>query len=193
MRHLNLEELLALQDGEELSELAQHLASCAVCTAQREALERRQEQMRALPLLSPKQDRWPSVRARVVGQRRRRTVAMPAALAAAVLAFVAVTPKLLRDAPLHSETNDELSRLVGRSQLLEEELRSLHDPEVIDVGSAETIVELEDEIALVDQCIGEVGDTPDSGAELAVLWQTRIALLETLANMRSPAFAQLLR
>jgi hypothetical protein len=193
MRHLNLEELLALEDGEELGELAQHLGSCGLCTAQRQALERRREQMRALPLLAPPVDRWLSIRAKVVARRRMRRVALAGALAAAVLAFVVMAPNLGLKRPSNPAATDELSDLVVRSQLLEEKLRSLPDPEVMDVSSAETIVELEDQIALVDQCIGELGETPDSGPELAVLWQTRIALLETLANMRSPAFALLVR
>jgi hypothetical protein len=193
-RHLTLEELLALQEGEELGDLARHLDQCPLCALQRRSLERRQEQLRALPVLQPSEDRWPAIRARVVAARRRRTLAARGALAAAVLAFAVAAPAILHHkAPTPAEPLNEMADLVRRSQWLEEKLRALPEPDVLDVGSADAIVQLEDQIALVDQCIGEVGADSESGQELAVLWQTRIALLETLTNLRNPAFAQLLR
>jgi hypothetical protein len=193
MRHLTLEELLSLQDGEELGDLARHLEQCPLCATERWALQQRREALRNLPVLQPSEDHWPAIRARILASKRRRALAFAGALAAAVLAFALFSPSLLRPrAPAVDNSVDEVAQLVRQSQRLEEQLRSLPEPEVLDVGSAETIVQLEDQIALVDECIEAL---TDSGAseELAVLWETRITLLESLTNLRSPAFAQLLR
>jgi len=195
MRHLTLEELLSLQDdGEQLADLSRHLEDCPLCAGELRSLQQRQQALRDLPVLQPSKDRWPAIRARIVASKRRRAAVFTAALAAAVIAFALFSPALLRPrAPAVDNSVDEVAELVRQSQRLEEQLRSLPEPEVLDMGSAETIVQLEDQIALVDECIEDLAGDSRAGQELAVLWETRITLLESLTNMRSPAFAQLLR
>jgi len=196
MRHLTLEEFLALRDGEQLVDLAGHLRECPACSSRDLAIERRREQLRALPLAQPRSDPWPAIRTRIVASRRRRVLALGGALAAAAIAFAMIAPAVLQGrarpgmAPLDEV---EVATLVRRSQSLEEKLLSLPEPETLNIGSADAIVQLEDQIALIDQCLGEVAATPDSGRALSVLWQTRITLLESLTNLRNPVFAQLLR
>ena len=195
MRHLTLEELLSLQDdGEQLADLSRHLEDCPLCAGELRSLQQRQQALRDLPVLQPSKDRWPAIRARIVASKRRRAAVFAAALAAAVIAFALFSPAILRPpAPAVDNSAAEVAELVRQSQRLEEQLRSLPEPEVLDMGSAETIVQLEDQIALVDECIEDLAGDSGAGQELAVLWETRITLLESLTNMRSPAFAQLLR
>jgi|GEM_PF-4036430 len=195
MRHLTMEELLALRDGEQLGELARHLRECPACSTQDLAIERRREQLRALPLAPPRSDSWPALRSRIVASRRRRVLSLGGALAAAI-AFAVIAPAMLlgKAQPGISPVDElEVASLVRRSQSLEAELLSLPEPETLNIGSADAIVQVEDQIALVDECIGEVAANPDSGRALSALWQTRITLLETLTHLRNPVFAQLLR
>ncbi len=151
------------------------------------------DQLRALPLLRPPVDRWPLVRARVLAARRRRNL-YGAAIAAALLALaLSATAILQKRAASGAGSVDELAQLIEESQRHEEKLRLLSEPEVMNVGSAEAIVQMEDQIALVDECIAELGAGAESRQVLAVLWQTRITLLDALAQMRHPALARLTR
>jgi hypothetical protein len=144
-------------------------------------------------------DRWPLVRARVLAARRRRSlfgVSIAAGLLALALSATAILQK--RPAPIAGSVEeparpDQLTQLIEESQRREEKLRSLSEPEVMNVGSADAIVQMEDQIALVDECIAEVGAGAESRQVLAVLWQTRITLLDALAQMRHPALARLTR
>ena len=163
------------------------------------------DQLRALPLLRPPVDRWPLVRARVLAARRRRSL-FGAAIAAGLLALALSATAILQKKPApvagsvdelarqdEPARQDELAQLIEESQRREEKLRSLSEPEVMNVGSADAIVQMEDQIALVDECIAEVGTSAESRQVLAVLWQTRITLLDALEQMRHPALARLTR
>jgi len=169
------------------------------------------DQLRALPLLGPPVDRWPLVRARVLAARRRRSL-FGAAIAAGLLALALSATAILqkRSAPVAGSVKelaqqnelvqqdepaqqDELAQLIEESQRREEKLRLLSEPEVMNVGSADAIVQMEDQIALVDECIAEVGTGGEFRQVLAVLWQTRITLLDALEQMRHPALARLTR
>jgi len=163
------------------------------------------DQLRALPLLRPPVDRWPLVRARVLAARRRRSLFGAAIAAGLVVAALSATAILQKrpasvagsaDEPARVDEParaDELAQLIAESQRREEKLRSLSEPEVMNVGSADAIVQMEDQIALVDECIAEVGTGAESRQVLAVLWQTRITLLDALAQVRQPALASLTR
>lgn len=162
------------------------------------------DQLRALPQLRPPLDRWPLVRARVVAARRRRSL-FGGAIAAGLLALALSATAILQKRPAlvgsvaepaqlaEPAQPDELAQLIEESQRREEKLQSLSEPEVMNVGSADAIVQMEDQIALVDECIAEVGTGAESRQVLAVLWQTRITLLDALAQMRHPALARLTR
>ena len=157
------------------------------------------DQLRALPLLRPPADRWPLVRARVVATRRRRSL-LGGAIAAGLLALALSAAAILQKRPPSVASSvaepaqlDQLTQLIEESQRREEKLRSLSEPEVMNVGSADAIVQMEDQIALVDECIAEVGTGAESRQVLTVLWQTRITLLDALAQIRHPALARLTR
>ncbi len=135
----------------------------------------------------------------MVAARRRRSL-FGAAIAAGLLALVLSATAILQKRPASVAGSvaepvqlDELAQLIEESQRREEKLRSLSEPEVMNVGSADAIVQMEDQIALVDECIAEVETGAESRQVLAVLWQTRITLLDALAQMRHPALARLTR
>ncbi len=189
MRHLSISELLALEGGEELTPQREHLASCSSCILERQRLRARRDRLRSLPVLHPRADRWGRVRAAALASRRRRRTALLTAAMAACILLVALLSISTRRLPATFERLDETAVLVTRSQALEERLRAVPEPEMLDVGSADAIVELEDEIAFIDQCIADLGESRSSRDALPVLWQARIELLETLLNLRSPALA----
>jgi hypothetical protein len=187
MKHLNLDQLLSLQGGEELPEAEAHLNACPSCAGERELLEHRQRLLRDLRLVRPANDGWPRIRAAIDARKRRRK---------AMLIGIAVAAALLVLAPFVGSRSQkpatgaaELAELIKVSQGLEEKLRSVPDPEMLDFRSAELMVDLEEQIGLVDQCIGELGGGPEDRDELSMLWQTRIELLQTLVNLRSPMMA----
>jgi hypothetical protein len=191
-RHPSLEELLAIDDGEDLPETLRHVEGCRSCRLRRRELEQRRNELRALPLHRPAEDQWPAIRARMIASRRRRSLAGGAAVAA-VVAFALSSAALIQKRLPSAEPVEQLSELIQQSQRREEKLRLLGDPEVMDIASAEAIVELEDQIALVDECIAEMGTGWEYRQPLAELWQTRITLLDALAQARNPAFARLNR
>ncbi len=96
MRHLTLDELLALDEPGVVpgsGRAREHLAACAACAAEQARLRQRQARLRALPTLRPARDQWPAVAARVAADRRRRrtvtiggsVLALAASVALAVL------------------------------------------------------------------------------------------------------------
>ena len=186
MRHLNLDELLALHDGEDLAEADAHLIDCRSCARELQELKHRQRLLRNLRPLRPARDAWPQIRAGIAARQRKRKAALIAGAAALLLLVLAPWFDTRSPPPvIHPE---QVSELIKQSQGWEEKLRSVPEPEMLDFQSAEAMVELEDQIALVDQWIGDFSGVDDRG-ELAVLWQTRIELLQTLVNMRNPIMA----
>lgn len=187
MRHLSMAELLAAVEGEASAGELQHLQQCSHCSSGRRQLLSRQAALRALPRLCPAHDAWPAIRNSIVRQKRRRRIAVSMALAAA-LVFLALIPVLLQRPGRIPDGPDALAALVERSQLLEERLRSIPEPTMLDVASADTLVELEDQIAFIDQCLDEL-PAEATREELTLLWQSRVELLEALMNLRTPALA----
>lgn len=191
--HFTLEELLELQGAEPSSERAKHLEGCRSCAAERREIARRREQLRGLPILRPAEDRWPLIRARVLAARRTPRV-LSAAVAAALIALTLTATALLqKSARPGPGPSDELAWLISESQYREQKLRALAEPEVMNVASADEIVQIEEQISEIDECIAEIGAAPESRELRAVLWQTRITLLDVLAQVRQPALARVMR
>lgn len=190
MRHVSLQELLALQDGEDLTTAREHLRACPQCLRQRDQLKARQKQLRSLPSLRPARDAWPSIQAALLRHKRQRRAALAITALAAALALAIGLPGLLRRTELIPRP-DELATWMKRSQDLEERLRAVPEPAMLDVGSADTLVELEDQIAFVDRCLDELPGDAAAGEGAAALWQARVELLEALINLRMPSLALL--
>src|SRR5256884_6998424 len=72
MMHCTMDDVLALAAGEESAWARQHVAGCAACRAELEALYQRVARLKALPARRPARDRWPAVRAAALAERRRR-------------------------------------------------------------------------------------------------------------------------
>jgi len=190
VRHLSLQELLALQDGEDLATAREHLRACPQCLHQRDLLRARQQQLRSLPSLRPARDAWPSIQAALVRHRRRRRAGLAIAALAAALALAIGMPGLLRHAG-PTARSEELATWMKRSQDLEERLRAVPEPAMLDVSSADTLVELEDQIAFVDRCLDELSGDASARESATALWQARVELLEALINVRMPSLALL--
>ncbi|MCC6595543.1 MAG: hypothetical protein IT477_03450 [Rhodanobacteraceae bacterium] len=155
--------------------------------------------LRALPDAVPQPDVWPRLQ-RTLEQRRRWRRALPAALAAGLLA-VAFVPRLLtqdavapvRHGPTASSaalpaavpagTATDIEALRDRSRMLERWIAavSAHAPQ--DSRDLMAAVEIEDRIGLLDLQI----DASRNPGEAAPLWRRRVDLLETLATVRAGA------
>lgn len=203
MRHVTLEELLRLADGESLPELEEHLASCPECAAERRSLASRRAQLRALPLRRSQVDGWQAVRRAVVRSRRQRQAGMFAmALAASLLVFVAIqtldrprgvqpTSNPVSSAPTPApqsiaQAPSELDLLKQKSRALEVKLQQLPEPQSVGVVTASTVVQLEDQLAGMDQILAHLPAGKATPEEVSALWKMRIELLEALITQRSP-------
>jgi hypothetical protein len=203
MRHLTLEQQLQLQDGEELPDAAEHLASCAECADEQQRLKERRARLRALPMRRPRADGWLALRSAVIRSRQRRRVATVGLALAAGLVVLVLIPSLVRrpavsriemartenapsEIPAPSKPSPELAALINQSKALDQKLEHLPNLQVIDVSTANSIVELEDQIALIDQFINSLNQEGADVEEISALWRTRIELLETLIAERTP-------
>lgn len=182
--HCTMEELLAVRDGEGTSVAHRHVDQCPSCRAEVDRLHQVAAALRALPAVRPPRDRWPEVRAAMVGTRRRRRWVMAGwtslAAAAALAAIVGVRAVTIRQ----TVRTANLDSLVVESQKLEEALRA-YDPtsRVLSGRAANTIAQLEDRIALVDAQLNEAQHNGAGRADLVSLWQQRVQLMNQLVNV----------
>ena len=185
MMHCTMDDLLALRAGEGSAWARQHMATCAACRTELDALYQRVAQLKALPARRPARDRWPAVREAVLAERRRRrgrwrfgSVAAAAALAG-LLVFRPFWTKQVDAA--------ELARMKQQSATLEQQLRR-YDPDgrVTSGREAALVAALEDRIAVIDGELARVGPPdPEAGrAELVQLWQQRVDLMQQLVSVR---------
>ncbi|MDH3198831.1 MAG: hypothetical protein OEO21_11390 [Candidatus Krumholzibacteria bacterium] len=183
MMHCTMDQLLAERDGEGSPWARQHVAECAECRAELQALHQRGAGLRALPGRRPSRDRWPAVRGVLAAERRarsRRTVTrwMGLAAAATLAGLVAtrafgpaVTPVYAADLALAKEA----------SATLEEQLAAWDGPgRVMSGREAAIAAELEDRIAVIDGALPEVTHE----ARLLELWQQRVELMQQLYTVR---------
>lgn len=191
MSHLTMEQLLALREpGLEpgVRELQRHVEGCPTCRRELELLDQRVARLRALPALRPGRDRFDSVRARALAERRRRRWSRAAvgglALAASVtLAIVAVGRRddrsLVAAAP-------ELESVMSQSRQLERALAALdEDRGVLDGRSVSIAASLEGQLARVDRQL-ELVELLDPGVrsrEAIRLWRERVGLLDALVDV----------
>jgi anti-sigma factor RsiW len=181
-----MEDLVTVRDGEASAGVRRHLEDCAACRAELDALYQRVAQLKALPALRPPRDRWEVVRAEVVAaQRRRRGVWGTLSLAAAAgLAGLIVFGPWSGGNTLHAE----LSQAKQRCSRLESALQQYDaDGRVVSGRSAALAAQLEDQIAVVDGRLSQLGPgggrrTPES--ELVDLWNERATLMQQLYQVR---------
>ncbi len=201
MNHLTMDELLELREpGLEPGTAAarEHLAACPACQAESDRLSQRVARLRALPVPRPARDQFPLVRGRFVAERRTRRIYFGAAGALALAASLALAV-LLRPAdrglpvrlggvsPVVEDTN-ELTRVMTRSQQLEETLRRYDvDSRSIDGRTATIAARLEDQLGTLDrqlELLGAVGRfDPDRKSHQLRLWRERVGLLDALVDV----------
>jgi hypothetical protein len=189
--HPNLDELLALRDGEGSADVRCHVEECGRCRTEIEELRLAARALRALPHYQPPEGSWESIRHRLV-TRQRKPVDVRLGIAAAVLlalSTVAIFTRIgTQDGTLESvssgNTRDAVEQLSNASRELELVLRdgALQSP-VLSPRQAAMIVELEDRIALIDLAIAQNHEAePDVRA--VALWSDRVELLDALVTAR---------
>lgn len=183
MTHCTMDQLLALRDGEGSPWSRDHVAACAQCAAEVEALHQRVAGLRALPPRRPSRDLWPAVREVLAADRRSRrrrlTWRIAGLAAAAALAGVLVVQGGPEATLAYA---DEIARAKEQSALLEEELAEYSGPgRVVSGREAALAAELEDRIAVIDGALAQAARE----AELLNLWQQRVELMEHLYAVRA--------
>lgn len=189
--HPNLDELLALRDGDGSAGVRCHVEGCELCRAEIEELRLAREALRALPQCPPPEGSWEVIRHRFVA-RRRKPIDVRLGVAAAVLLALSTAAIIGRLGPrigtLESvsgdDTKEAVEQLSSASRELELVLRdgSLQSP-VMSPRQAAMIVEIEDRIALIDLAIAQSPETePDVRA--VALWSDRVELLDALVTAR---------
>lgn len=201
MNHLTMDELLELREpGLEPGTAAarEHFAACPACQAESDRLGQRVARLKALPVPRPARDQFPLVRSRFVAERRKRRIyfgtAGALALAASLALAVVLRPadrglpvRLGGVSPAVEDTN-ELTRVMTRSQQLEEALRRYDvDSRSIDGRTATIAARLEDQLGTLDrqlELLGAVGRfDPDRQAHQLRLWRERVGLLDALVDV----------
>ncbi len=191
--HLELDDLLALRDGEGTAFARQHLDSCESCRRELERLFQIQAQLRALPAFGPPRDLWPRISESVAQRRRRKRLVFGSVsiAAAAVLAGLFVLhgsmsnrSTLSGDEWVAEVGSDDLGPMINRSRELESLLQT-YRPEfnVYDAPTALAVSVLEDRILLLDRMLTEGRSIGADREVLRGLWGERVEALETLVGL----------
>lgn len=201
MNHLTMEALLELQEpGLEPGTAAarEHFATCLVCQAEADRLSQRIARLKALPAPRAARDQFRLVRGRFVAERRKRRIYLGAAGAlalAAALALAVVLRPADRGLPVRLggvspviENTDELSRMMARSQQLENALQRYDvDNRAIDGRTATIAARLEDQLGTLDRQIELLGAIdrldPNRQVHRLRLWRERVGLLDALVDV----------
>ncbi len=183
MTHCTMEQLIALRDGEGSPWGRQHVAECAHCGGELDALHQRVAGLRALPPRHASRDRWPAVRTLLAVERRaarRRRLMRWSGLAAAAVAAGLLLGRSLGPAVTPAYAAD-LAEAKEASAALEEQLATWEGPgRVMSGREAAIAAELEDRIAVIDGALPEVSQE----AQLLELWQQRVELMRQLYTVR---------
>jgi transposase len=190
MRHLTMEQLVALRDaGSEpgSAESQAHVQVCAECAAELDRLHQRVARLRALPTLRPPRDRFAAVAARVRQDRRQRVVRR-AGLGALALAASLLLAVVGRDimAPPPAAASDQLTAVMAESATLEQALRQLRNSQqVTDAYTTRAAASLEDRIAELDHELetAQMQASPASRNDLLPLWRERVGLMDALVDV----------
>lgn len=204
------EDLLTVRDGEPMDagERARLLDDFA-CAAEIERMRGIRDGLRGLPSLDPPRDVWWRVAARARKHERARSRRELRWLGAAVVAVAAVAAAILalpRSTSLRQSTGSEAREssvashpgtapsydaLVARSARLEQALARIPSRDsVVSAGTASTIAELEDRIAVVDEQLSYGAAGRLEPRQQQALWSERVDLMDALVRVR---FAQAVR
>jgi hypothetical protein len=189
-RHLEMDELLGLRDGEGSAFARAHVESCEACRGELERLYHVRSELRALPTFGPPRELWPRIRRHVWRRRVRRRLSYGAVGLAAAAAFAGFM--VLRGPDLEpadawgaEATSEDLGPMINRARQLET-LLQVYSPQrrVYNAPTALAASALEDRIVVLDQLLLE---TRALGAEREVLrglWGERVLALEQLVSLQ---------
>ena len=178
MMHCTMDDLLALQAGEASGWARAHVADCAACRAELDALYQRVAQLKALPALRTPRDRWPAVRDAVLAERGRRWRVWRVGSLAAAAALAGVL--LLH--PWGTDLEAQLVAAQQRSATLESTLQQVDgDGRVMTGREAALASALEDRIAVID---GQLAERRAKEMEALNLWRQRADLMQQLVQVR---------
>jgi hypothetical protein len=146
----------------------------------------------SLPEVSPPEDAWPTVAARLARERRSKRLPHWIAMASAAMLMVAVgvilmlTTRIDEQQQLQAQNELQLQKQlagwVAYSQDLEAELRALGEREgVIRGHQAVALGQLEHMVAAVDQQLAQ----PNPRDRQLALWQRRAVLLNDLVTVKA--------
>jgi hypothetical protein len=213
--HANTEQLLNLRDGgAESAAVREHVAGCEQCREEIERLSAMRESLRALPPVRPDADLWKTLAMGAVHRPEPSRFHWGSAVAIAA-SFVLGLALLIRigddrgspqDAPIETTpaaTVSETTPAVGRATLPALQMRSRRlealraamprRPEVNRAGTAMTIADLEDRIALVDLRLNAADALDLTTEQRQALWRERVNLMQSLlqveyAQLQSPGY-----
>ncbi len=195
VRHLDMDELLALRDGDGTELARSHLEGCSDCRAELDRLHALRAELRALPRFTPPRELWPRVVERTLRRRfrRRAGAAMIALAAAAVLAGFLVARRSVeepllgdRDTWVAESASDDLGPFIDRSRQLESLLRRYDSTSrVYDGATALAVSVLEDRINLLDRMLVESRAVGANREVLQGLWDERVQTLEALVGLQA--------
>lgn len=183
MTHCTMEDLLDLRAGEGSVAARRHVAECAACEAELDALHQRVAQLKALPPRRPSRDRWPAVRDVLAAERRlhrRRIAWRVAGLAAAAGLFGIIVLRGVGPGAAAAYA-DDIAEAKEQSAVIEQRLGE-HDVSggVMSGQEAALAADLEDRIAVIDGALTQTARE----ADLLTLWQRRVDLMEQLYEVR---------
>jgi hypothetical protein len=186
--HLSIEDLLAVRDGEATADAVAHADSCPQCAAEIERLRTVKARLAALPDDRPLNDLWPGLHVELAtrAQRRRWALAGWAAACVAAAFTLAIAVRGGLEAWHEAQLARQTKVLVVASQQLEQRLRTVGGAgRVVNGRTANTIVQLEDRIAVVDAQLSRIGPERAHSQDVLELWQERVRLLDTLVSFQT--------
>jgi hypothetical protein len=203
--HANTEQLLSLRDGEPVEAGASsHVEGCEQCRLEVDRHRLIRQILRELPAVEPPADLWRTVAVSSVASRptARFHWASGVAIAASFVLGLALMMRIGGDgadpakAPLETTPAATVSSLVKpgngvslaalqtRSQKLEALRAAMpRQPKVERAGTAMTIAELEDRIALVDLRLHAADTLGLTEAQRHALWKERVNLMQSLVQV----------
>lgn len=189
-RHLEMDELLGLRDGEGSAYGRAHVESCQACRGELERLHHVRSELRAMPDFRPPRELWPRIRRHTWRRRLRRRLSYGAiglAAAAALAGFIVLRGPADEpaDAWVAEATSEDLGPMINRARQLETVLQ-FYSPQrrVYDAPTALATSALEDRIFVLDQILLESRALGAEREVLRGLWGERVLALEQLVSLQ---------
>lgn len=197
--HATVGQLLSFRDGAALeAALEIHIVECPRCRAALEDLVTLRNGLRGLRELTPPAGAWRCIRDKTpeaASHTALRRTSWATGIAASLALVVGIVLTAGRDeggepppqerATLAREVRPASDDLLARSREMEAFLRRLPArPQLVRVGTAATIEELEERIRLVDYQLNLQSEIGSSQRDSRRLWEARVDLLNSLASVR---------